>query len=410
MNLIAKPVFSEAERKSAVARVPAIREALKRNCHTFESFPEGPVLKVGDGYPGIWLEHNQDNLFFADIDPEIAWRSQKMFMHFQREDGLLPFMSAVKRLDECIGFPDHNYVGYWHIQTVYPFARCALEIAKKTNRPQEDFRQIYKAGAAYDEWLCKHRDTMKTGLVEMFCEFDTGHDKDPRVKDGGIPGTCPDLDAAKMPDLPVLPIISVDLSAALYGGRTALTELAGILGKTEEAALWRKKAGETRQKIKDLLYDPEDDFFYDRNKAGFRKYRTEHITRLFLNHVLTQEEFDSIYDRYFTIPGKGFCSPYPIPAVAIDDPHFDHTFPKNSWACNTQGLTTLRAILWMDYYKRSDDLTALLANWLRAILDHPETTFQQEIHPFTGAPVGKGINYSPTLLIYLEAVKRLGWE
>lgn len=409
MHLISQVVFSETEKKDIIARIPEIREALKKNCHTFESFPAGPVLKVGDGYPGIWLEHNQDNLFFADIDPEIAWRSQEMFMHFQREDGLLPFMSAVKPLDECIGFPDHNYVGYWHVQTVYPFARCAFEIAKKIKRPVEDLQQIYQTGSAYDNWLMQYRNTLKTGLVEMFCEFDTGHDKSPRVKDGGIPSTCPELDAKNIPDIPELPIISVDLSAALYGGRTALAEIAEILGKTADAAMWKQKAQETRLKIKELLYDPEDDFYYDRNKNGFRKYRTEHITRLFLNRVLTQKEFDSIYNRYFTVPGKGFCAPYPIPAVAIDDPHFDHTFPKNSWACNTQALTVLRAILWMDHYGRGNDLTALLANYLKAFLDHPETTFQQEIHPFTGAPIGKGVNYTPTLLIYLEAVKRLGW-
>ncbi|NMA20923.1 MAG: hypothetical protein GX927_10135 [Lentisphaerae bacterium] len=409
MPFFTMPVFTDTEIKHVLSQVDTIREALLGNCHTFADFPEGPVLKVGDGYPGIWLEHNQDNVFLADFAPEIAWRSQKMFMHFQLEDGLLPYMVAVKPLDKCIGYPDRKSVGYWHVQTVYPFARCALEIAKKTNRPREDYQQIYQAGSAYDAWFGKFRDTLKTGLVEMFCEYDTGHDKDPRVTDGGIPGTCPDLDARKMPDLPVLPIVSVDLSAALYGGRMALADIAEILGQAEEAAAWRKKAEKTRQTIKELLYDPEDDFYYDWNKQGFRKYRTEHITRLFLNRVLTQDEFDSIYERYFTIQGKGFCSPYPIPAVAIDDPHFDHTFPKNSWACNTQGLTTLRAILWMDHYGRSEDLTALLAHWLRAFLDHPETTYQQEIHPFTGAPIGKGVNYSPTLIIYLEAVKRLGW-
>ena len=38
-----------------------------------------------------------------------------------------------------------------------------------------------------------------------------------------------------MPDLPEMPILSVDLSAALYGGRIALAELADLLGKNAEA-------------------------------------------------------------------------------------------------------------------------------------------------------------------------------
>ena len=409
MPLVEIPRFSVEERKKITGKVAWIRDALLKNLHTFHAFPEGPVLKVGDIYPGIWLEHNQDNRFFADLDPQAAWRSQELFMRWQRADGLLLFMVAVKPLDECIGFPDHREVGYWHVQTVYSFARCALEIARKTGRPESDLERIYQAGTRYDAWFGKYRNRLKTGLAEMFCEYDTGHDKDPRVTDGNIPGTCPGLDAVNMPDLPVLPILSADLSAALYGGRAALAEIAQTLGRTEEAEAWRKKAEETRRTIRELLYDPQDEFYYDRNRAGFRKYRTEHITRLFLNRVLTQDEFDTVYERYFTVPGAGFCSPYPIPAVAVDDPHFDHSCPKNSWACNSQALTTLRAVLWMDHYGRSDDLTALLATWLRAILDHPETTFQQELNPFTGAPVGAGVNYTPTLLIFLEAVKRLNW-
>ena len=401
--------FSIQEKSQALALVPKVKEALLNNCKKLSCFPEGTVLIVGDMYPGIWLEHNQDNLFIIDFAPKTAWYSQEIFIKNQRKDGLIPYMATLNKREIFSDIYPDNYFGYWQIQSVYPLTRCAFEIAKKTNRPEEDLLKIFNCGTAYDNWLMANRNTMKTGLVEMFCEFDTGHDNSPRVTDGGIPHCCYQ-DAKNLPNVEVLPIISVDLSAMLYGNRTALAELATALGKTKEAVFWEQKARETRQKIKELLYDRNDDFYYDRNKDGLRKYKTEHITRLFLNKVLTQEEFDSIYARYFTIQNQGFCSPYPIPAVAIDDPSFDHTCPKNSWACNTQALTTLRAILWMDYYKRNDDLTALLSNWLKAILTHPQTTFQQEIHPFNGSPVGQGVNYTPTLLIFLEAIKRLGWQ
>lgn len=48
------------------------------------------ILTVGAYYPGIWLEHNQDNEFFVEYDPETAWNSQTLFLDFQREDGLIP--------------------------------------------------------------------------------------------------------------------------------------------------------------------------------------------------------------------------------------------------------------------------------------------------------------------------------
>ena len=400
--------FSKEEKSRALTLVKKVEDALLNNCKTLSCHPNGPVLIVGDMYPGIWLEHNQDNLFITQIAPDVAWNSQEIFINNQNSEGLIPYVAKFDQIEKFKDVFPNNYFGYWQLQSVYPLTRCALEIALKINRPKEDLLKIYNCGAAYDNWLSKYRNTQNTNLVEMFCEFDTGHDNSPKVTDGNIPQSCY-LDAKNMPDCPALPILSVDLSAMLYGNRTALCQLAKLLGKNEEAILWENKAKETREKIKELLYCKEDDFYYDRNKDGLRKYRTEHITRLFLNEVLTQDEFDTIYERYFTIPGKGFAANYPIPSIAIDDPHFDKTCPKNSWACNSQGLTTLRAILWMDKYKRSEDLTCLLAKWLKAILTYKESTFQQEINPFTGAPVGAGVNYTPTLLIYLMAIKRLGW-
>ena len=402
--MFAKVEFSGAEKKQLVSRIPEVREKLLGNLVTFQQYPKTKLLKAGDVYAGIWLEHNQDNLFLADYAPDEAWASQDVFMKFQRDDGLLPFALT------CTFGPDEFFEApalYWHLQCIYPFTRCALEIAQKTNRPHSDLERIYATGSRYDDWIAKFRDHAGTGLAEAFCEWDTGHDNDPRVTDGDIPHGCPDKDAANMPDIPVMPVLSVDLSAMLYGNRMALAELAGRLGRTDEKVHWENKALAVREVIMEYLYDPADEFYYDRDRNGFRKYRTEHITRLFLNGVLTQDEFDRVWERHFAVPGQGFYSEYPIPAVAIDDPHFDKTCPKNSWASNTQGLTTLRALLWMDRYGHRDDLDAILSRWLQSALRY-HTEFPQEINPFSGRPVGDARNYTPSLLIYLEAVKRLG--
>ena len=385
------------------ARVPQVRQALLDNLSIFPQYPEVPLLKAGDQYEGIRLEHNQDNYFLAEYAPESAWGSQEAFMRFQRADGLLPF--ALPRLYQQKGDYFYGYpCCYWHVQTIWPFARCAMEIARRTGRPEADFDRIYRCAAAYDNWFVRHRCEAESGLPAMFCEYDTGHDNAPRVTDGGIPHSCPDLDANNRPDLPIMPILSVDLSAALYGGRTALAELAEQLGKSAEAAEWRAKAGATRLAIRHFLYDEADEFYYDRSPAGLRKYRTEHVTRLFLNQVLTQEEFDRVYERYFCTPGREFLPPYPLPSSSIDDPSFRHGV-RNCWGGNTQALTSLRALFWMKYYHREADREALLLRWMKAFEEHPESTFQQELDPFTGAPIGDGVNYTPTVLLFLEAAR-----
>ncbi len=391
--------FTESEKARLRAGVDAAKAALLGNIRKLDQYPV-PLLLVGDKYPGIWLEHNQDNLFLVEYAPENAWASQAAFMDFQREDGLLPF---VLPSEKGPFFTEDAH--FWQVQSVYPFARCALEIAKATGQGEAALHRIYDAAARYDQWLCRYRDRDRTGLVEMYCEYDTGHDRDPRVTDGGIPGSCPGNDAVNMPDLPLMPVLSVDLSAMTYGARIALAELAGVLGKPAESARWRERAARLKEAMKKLLYDPADDFYYDRDRNGLRRYRTEHITRMFLNEVVDREEFNRIYHRYFENPAE-FLTPYPFPAVSAADPHFDRSFPRNSWACNTQSLTSLRALLWLRRYGREDERTALLFRYLRSFLTYG-TQFQQELNPFDGSPIGSGRNYTPTLLLYLEAVKML---
>ena len=188
-----------------------------------------------------------------------------------------------------------------------------------------------------------------------------------------------------------------------------MAELAAALGMDKEQHFWEDAALQLKELIYQYLYDPEDDFFYDRSPQGFRKYRTEHITRLFLNKVIDQEHFDRIWERYFSHPGKEFLPEFPFPSVSVDDEHFIGGMQKNSWGGNSQAPTTLRAFLWMDHYNRSKDLDAVLTRWLKAFAEHPESDFQQEIDPFSGAPVGNGKNFTPTLLVHLMAMQRLNW-
>lgn len=386
-------------------KLPEVKKALLDNLAFFAQFPQTPLLKAGDQYQGIWLEHNQDNLFLVDYVPESAWASQRIFMQYQREDGLLP--CAMTLGYGKVGHPRcHTPACYAQVQAVYPFARCALEIAKKCKRPEKDFFDIYEASVKYDRWFEKFRIDSETGLPAMFCEFDTGHDNSPRVTDGGIPHCCPERDAVNMPDLPVMPVLSVDFSAMLYGHRIALAELAGMLGRKDEAKKWLQKAEFLRKAMKRHLYDESDDFYYDRSPGGFRKYRTEHITRLFLNKVVDQEEFDRIFDRYFMVENREFATPFPMPSTSADDPSFCYG-RKNSWGGNVQCLTLLRALLYLDDYGRTDYKNKILLKYLQTVYEHPDTTFPQELHPFECKPLGDGVNYTPALILFIEAMSTL---
>ena len=404
--------FSPAERDALVARIPAVRAAILANIRPFDQCDGACLPIAGADYAGIWLEHDQDWFFLAD--PTIgfgaeaaraAWNAHEAFLAHQRGDGLFPFCLPLHWGEKYYFDAPAEYS---QTQAVWSPVRCGIELARRLGRPERDFARLYETGARYDAWFRRNRNRAGTGLAEMYCEYDTGHDNDPRVIDGGIPHSCPGHDASAMPDIPCMPVLSVDLSAMLFGTRMALAELADMLGRSADAARWRADAESLGNAIRRHLYDPEDEFFYDRDPSGFRKYRTEHITRLFLNGVLEQNEFDRVWERHFVTPGHGFAPSFPIPAMAVDDPHFPPEPIPNSWGRNTQALTLLRALLWADRYGRGEWLNDLLATWLGSTLLHSDRfRFQQEIDPFTGAPIGESGNYTPSLLLYLEAIERL---
>ncbi|MBI4975937.1 MAG: hypothetical protein HZC28_00550 [Spirochaetes bacterium] len=392
--------FTDQEKSLIRAKAAGAKQALLANVKQFGQSPV-PLLIAGEVYAGIWLEHNQDNVFLAEYHPEAAWASQQVFMDHQREDGLLPFMFPLQMKGSYFNTP----VPYWHVQCIYPFARCALEIAVKLGKDEKTFDSIYRCASKYDDWFVKFRNRSGSGLVEMYCEWDTGHDNSPRVMDGGIPHGCPDKEAKNMPDLPIMPVLSVDLSAMLYGNRMALADLAARLGKGADEMRWNEKASELKSRMKEKLYDAADDFYYDRDTNGLRKYRSEHITRLFMNRVLDQSEFDSIYNRYFTVDSE-FWTAFPFPAMSVSDPHFVKECPKNCWGANTQALTVLRTLFWMEHYGKKKELHEVMYRWLKAFISH-DNKFTQEINPFTGAPVSNGTNYSPSLIMFIESAKTL---
>ena len=391
--MIPESVFTTTDLEYIKSKLPGVLETIKGNLREFEGSPL-PLPIAGACYKAIWMEHNQDWFFLADMVPDNAWAALELFMKCQKENGLFP---AVIRTS---GEPR-----YRQIQSIWPFARCAFEIAKKLKKGEEDLLKICNAAAAFDKWLGDFRDRKNLGLVEMFCEFDTGHDNSPRVTDGGLPHNI-DPDAGTMPDVPCLPILAPDLSAMRFQGRMALSEMHALLGEDKKALYWREQAEITRAAIKKYLYDEEDDFYYDVDSSGkFRKYRTEHITRLYLNEAVEQEEFDRQYKRYFDNPEE-FATAFPFPSISKSDPAFVKELPPNCWGGNTQALTALRALMWLPKYGKHDEKERLLKRWMRAFIDY-DSPLTQELNPFTGVPNGSGGGYMPSLFIFKEAAELL---
>ena len=369
-----------------------------------------PVLLEGAVYPGVWLECGPlEGLVYATlakfVSPEAgkpraletARANHMAFFALQREDGQLP--ASVKMTE----------AGYGQIQMVVPIAATAFELSRLT-KDEELLTTAYAACSRWDAWLRRYRDTRKTGLVEGFCTYDTGHDNSPRW--AGIPNRCPDADARKFPAVAGMPRICPDLSATVYGGRVALAAMARALGKHNEADKWEQDAETIRGLIIAKLYSPEDAAFYDLDTDGkFIRVRSDVISRVLGEHVLKldiasdRRIFEAVWTRQMHNP-KAFWAPFPFPSIALDDPAFVRPIPRNSWGGASQALTALRAPRWMPHYGKQAELNHLMQQWTEAISRHTE--FRQQMDPDTGDftqtdPSG----YSPAALVYLDFIHRL---
>ena len=351
---------------------------------------EKPVLIEGGDYRGIWLECGpQEGLVYGRYAHEVAKANHEVFFRHQREDGYLPCWIWVDR------------IGTSQIQTVVPIAATALETADLTE--DEAFLALaYDSCARWDHWLSRHRNSRGTGLCEAFCEYDTGHDNSPRFKD--LPKRCPNDDPSNCPRAGKLPYLAPDLSATVYGGRRALSEMAGRLGKPDEAGMWREKGEELRKLIIENCYDSEDECFYDVDSEGaFVRIRGDALTRVLCEHVVDQPMFERIYARHIKNP-EGFWPPYPLPSIAMSDPTFVRELPPNSWGGASQALTALRAPRWFEHYGKSTDLNELMQRWVEAILAAP--AFMQQMNPWTGE-FSNSEGYSPAMCVFVDFVARL---
>lgn len=378
------------------------------------TFPghEGRLFLISTQYPGYWLEHTFDALAWAQLYPEdvdIARSQIGLFLEHQREDGQLPCFILDRSLRDIVA---REPVGYSHLQECVSFASLCYETWQMD--PHADLGGYYDSCCRWDAWLCRNRMTRGLGLVEMFCGFDSGHDNSGRLwgmKYPGGPCTDPQATPPGYPlGCPAAPIIAPDINAVFYGSRMALSRMADALGRPAEAAQWRQKAEEVRRRLLGICFDEEDCFFYDVDKHDQKiRVKSISITTLFAEHLLEPAMADAIYDRHLANPQE-FATPYPFPAVAINDPTWIQNLPGNSWGYYSQGLVALRTLRWMEHYGREAEMESMMRTWLSAWCRPGILHFGQELHPLTGEPSSCSEWYSSGMLYILHAMRRLGLD
>jgi hypothetical protein len=254
-----------------------------------------------------------------------------------------------------------------------------------------------------DRWLAAHRDTRKSGCVEAFCTYDTGHDLSPRF--WGVPDTCYNEDPARYdPDCPTLPFLSPDLTANVYCQRKYLALISSALGESASVtARWSERAETSLDALIKCCYDSADEFFYDRDRNNrFVRVQSDVLIRV-LACELGGGYFTRALERYL-LSSRKFFAKYPLTTIALDDPRFSQDYTYNSWAGQTSFLTQLRLPRAFDYNGHVAELTWILSPTLAALARFDG--FAASMSPWTGAE-GYGERYTPTMLTALDYIERL---
>lgn len=399
-------MFTEQEKIRIKERYNMALDRIKNtNIKCFKDHKK-PVFLISDTYPGVWLEHSYDSVFLAKLDRkflDIAKNTLCLFLDNQRENGQLPCYVIDKGKA-----PDWPEFGYSQIQECVSFTRLCCEYYEMSG-DLEFLKYAYNRCVKWQKWYENTRVPSETGLVEMFCGYDTGHDNSCRMDGTRYKGSAKDNDASVYPeDDEILPMIAPDINSVYYGSLTALSDMANSLGIYEDVDKWRKKAELIKQKLIETCFDKEDCFFYDVDKNGNkRKHLSISITNVLSEHLLSQKQATDIINKHLLNKNE-FYTEYPFPSIAISDTGFERNNNGNSWNYYSQALTVLRCTRWMDFYGYSKEFDEVLEKWIRQWAFSKKIMFGQELDPFTGEPSDCSEWYSSCMLVYVYATERLG--
>lgn len=348
------------------------------------------ILQEGGVYHGCWLESTgtASAEVLSRFVPDVAESTMLAFVQYQRSDGLIPFMIT------------RDGPVYRQIQLVTPPVRSAWHHYRIANPDDSFLTRIEQAYTRYDEWLTGARDTRKTGCIEAFCTFDTGHDLSPRfwhVPNSPYNGEPDRYD----PDNPRLPFVAPDLTAAVACNRDYLARIQAERGGDGN---WDRAARIMREALLEHCFDTEDRCFYDRDATGsFVRVQSDVLMRVMACESVSLKLFEELLQTYLLNTRK-FYSQIPFTSIALDDPRFFQSSNHNSWAGAVNFLTLLRIPHMFEHYGHTAEFMTAANQAVQAFADIRR--FSQCLNPWTGEE-GFTELYSPAILAILDYMERL---
>ncbi len=259
-------------------------------------------------------------------DPAIAQGSLLNFVTNQLEDGSFP--GVIKNI----------YQGDRSLRIGVAFYHANWGMAvRELHRIHPDvvfLEKIYQPLTRYLTYFDQIRDADHTGLYDVLNHWETGQEFMSRYQE---------VDENSDKGGP-LRLKGVDATVYIYQLQETLAWMADQLGHYDEAGRWRAMSEKTRQAVLGLMWDPEQQFFFDVNPATMQRTKAKAATGFYpfmAPGLATGEHLGAFYRHLFN--EKEFWTPYPVPTTSLDDPTFS---PDGEWkdqrlVCPWNGRTWL---------------------------------------------------------------------
>ena len=237
--------------------------------------------------------------------------------------------------------------------------RCDLSVISKERK-----EHLYNAIAGLYRFYFKYRDQDGDGLPEYHQCDETGCE-DTSMCIRGLPLACPEL------------------AAYLVSMADALSRLAALLGRDEDAAGWDAEAAALSDRLLEAFWTGERFVAF---RAGTKEVvetgSISFFTPLVMGKRLPKNIVDCLVGKLFT--ENVHITPYGVPSEAIDSPYFEHGWSKGT----IQSPTTCLVAIGLVFCGCLDEARDAALRYARTV---QKSGFYHMIDPLTGRGNDKAI-------------------
>ncbi|MBI3579419.1 MAG: hypothetical protein HY089_08450 [Ignavibacteriales bacterium] len=234
-------------------------------------------------------------------EPELAQGSLFTFLDNQRDDG---------------GFRGYIDVNHYRQEMFYHANWGNAVMQLQAIHPSFEYLEnIYGGLKKYVSYFDRERDEEVSGLYDIDNHFETGQEFMSRYM-----AVSAKADQKHWGE--VFRLKGVDVTIYIYDLKRALAVIAEKLAKQEEADLWKFEADKIKTAVREKMWDPEQQMFFDVNPMTAKRTMIKAVTCFYPYFTDIVDESHLIGLKKHLLNPKEFWTPYPVPSSSADDEFF----------------------------------------------------------------------------------------